>query len=39
VIIGIGSDLSDIRRIQASLDRFGARFTHRVYTEIERARS
>jgi holo-[acyl-carrier protein] synthase len=39
VIIGIGSDLSDIRRIQASLDRFGERFTQRVFTEVERARS
>jgi len=39
VIIGIGSDLSDIRRIQNSLDRFGERFTNRVYTEIERSRS
>jgi len=39
VILGIGSDLSDIRRIQGSLDRFGERFTHRVFTEIERARS
>ena len=39
MIIGIGSDLCDIRRIQNSLDRFGARFTDRLYTEIERARS
>jgi holo-[acyl-carrier protein] synthase len=39
VIVGIGSDLSDIRRIQASLDRFGERFTQRVFTEVERARS
>jgi holo-[acyl-carrier protein] synthase len=39
MIIGIGSDLSDIRRVQASLDRFGERFTHRCFTEIERARS
>ena len=39
MILGIGSDLSDIRRIQGSLDRFGERFTHRVFTEIERARS
>ena len=39
MIIGIGSDLSDIRRIQNSLDRFGERFTNRVYTEIERTRS
>jgi holo-[acyl-carrier protein] synthase len=39
VILGVGSDLCDIRRIQASLDRFGDRFTHRLYTEVERARS
>ena len=39
MIIGIGSDLSDIRRIEASLARFGERFTHRVFTDIERARS
>ena len=39
MIIGLGSDLSDIRRVQKSLDRFGDRFTHRVFTEIERARS
>jgi holo-[acyl-carrier protein] synthase len=39
LIIGIGSDLSDIRRVARSLERFGARFTNRVYTEIERSRS
>ena len=39
MIIGLGSDLCDIRRIQNSLDRFGDRFTNRVYTEIERKRS
>ncbi len=39
MIVGIGSDLSDIRRIQKSLDRFGDRFTNRVFTETERARS
>ncbi len=39
MIVGIGSDLTDIRRIQASLDRFGDRFTHRAFTETERARS
>ena len=33
MIVGIGSDLSDIRRIQKSLDRFGERFTHRVFTD------
>ncbi|HYG27545.1 MAG TPA: holo-ACP synthase [Caulobacteraceae bacterium] len=39
MIVGIGSDLSDIRRIQKSLDRFGERFTNRIFTETERARS
>ena len=39
MIIGIGSDLSDVRRVQATLDRFGERFTHRIFTEVERARS
>ena len=38
MILGIGSDLCDIRRIERSLDRFGARFTHRVFTEGERAK-
>ena len=39
MIVGIGSDLADIRRIQATLDRFGDRFTRKVFTDIERARS
>ena len=39
MIIGIGSDLTDIRRIQASLDRFGDRFVERVFTEVEKVRS
>ena len=39
MILGLGSDLSDIRRIEASLERFGDRFTNRCFTEIERARS
>ena len=39
MIIGLGSDLSDIRRVQATLDRFGERFVNRIYTDIERARS
>jgi holo-[acyl-carrier protein] synthase len=39
MILGIGSDLCDIRRIERSLERFGERFTHRIYTEGERARS
>ena len=39
MIIGIGSDLIDIRRIEKTLDRFGDRFTQRVFTEIERKKS
>src|SRR4051794_10318577 len=39
MILGIGSDLCDIRRIERSLDRFGDRFTHRIFTLGERARS
>ncbi|OJF94445.1 holo-ACP synthase [Pararhizobium antarcticum] len=35
MIIGIGSDLIDIRRIASSLDRFGERFSHRCFTDIE----
>ena len=38
-IIGIGSDLCNIERIQKSLDRFGDRFIHRVFTEAERAKA
>jgi holo-[acyl-carrier protein] synthase len=39
VILGIGSDLCNIERIQASLDRFGERFVRRVFTETERAKA
>ena len=39
MIIGIGSDLSDIRRVADTLTRFGERFTNRIFTEIERTRS
>jgi holo-[acyl-carrier protein] synthase len=39
MIIGLGSDLADIRRVANSLERFGERFTHRIFTELERARS
>jgi holo-[acyl-carrier protein] synthase len=38
LIIGLGSDLCNIERIQASLDRFGERFELRVFTETERAK-
>lgn len=39
MIIGIGSDLTDIRRIERTLDRFGERFINRIFTQTERARS
>lgn len=39
MIIGLGSDLCNIERIQNSLDRFGERFTNRVFTEVERAKA
>lgn len=39
MILGLGNDLIDIRRIERTLERFGARFTDRVFTETERAKS
>lgn len=39
MIIGLGSDLCSIERIQASLDRFGARFENRVFTPEELAKA
>jgi len=39
MILGIGQDLTDIRRIEASLERFGDRFTHRVFTKVEREKA
>ena len=39
MIVGIGSDLCNIERIQNSLDRFGDRFLHRVFTDVERAKA
>jgi holo-[acyl-carrier protein] synthase len=39
MILGLGNDLIDIRRIESTLERFGARFTDRVFTETERAKS
>jgi holo-[acyl-carrier protein] synthase len=38
-IIGIGSDLCNIERIQNSLDRFGERFINRVFTDVERGKA
>jgi len=39
VIIGIGSDLCSIERIQQSIDRFGDRFLDKVFTPVERERA
>ncbi len=39
MIIGIGSDLADIRRSERTLERCGDRFIQRVFTEIEQAKS
>ena len=39
MIIGLGSDIIDIRRIERSLSRFGERFIDRIFTEIERQKS
>ena len=39
MIIGLGSDLVDMRRIERTLARFGDRFLERVFTPIERARA
>src|SRR6188508_2352279 len=39
MILGIGSDLCNIERIQASIDRFGDRFLNRVFTDVERAKA
>ncbi|MEM8580150.1 MAG: holo-ACP synthase [Pseudomonadota bacterium] len=39
MIIGIGTDLANIERIEGTLDRFGDRFRNRVFTEIEQRRA
>ena len=39
MIIGIGNDLVDIRRIERALERFGERFVRRVFTDEERRKS
>jgi holo-[acyl-carrier protein] synthase len=39
MIIGIGSDLIDIRRIDQSIERFGERFLGRIFTSVEREKS
>lgn len=39
MIVGLGSDLIDIRRVERTLQRFGDRFVQRVFTETEQAKS
>ena len=39
MIVGLGSDLIDIRRVERTLERYGERFTHRIFTEVERQKS
>jgi len=39
MILGIGTDLANIERIQGTLDRFGDRFKNRVFTEIEQQKA
>jgi holo-[acyl-carrier protein] synthase len=38
MILGLGSDLVDIRRIEQAIERFGERFLDRIFTEVERAK-
>jgi len=39
MILGIGTDLANIERIQGTLDRFGDRFRNRVFTEVEQKKA
>ena len=39
MIVGIGNDIIDIRRIEKTIERYGERFLNRVFTQAERARS
>ncbi|MET0169283.1 MAG: holo-ACP synthase [Aliihoeflea sp.] len=39
MIVGIGSDLIDIRRIEKAIERHGERFIQRIFTDIEQAKS
>ena len=39
MILGVGNDLIDIRRIETTLERYGERFTARVFTDLERKKS
>lgn len=39
MILGVGNDLIDIRRIEKTLERYGERFIARVFTDVERSKS
>src|SRR5882724_6549608 len=39
MILGIGNDIIDIRRVEKSIERWGDRFLNRIFTEVERAKS
>lgn len=39
MILGIGNDIIDIRRIEKSLDRYGERFIERIFTDVEKQKS
>ena len=39
MIIGLGSDMVDIRRIEQTLERYGSRFVTRIFTDVERKKS
>jgi len=39
MIIGLGNDMVDIRRIEQTLERYGARFVERIFTDIEQKKS
>lgn len=39
MIIGIGNDIIDIRRVEQTLERFGDRFVQRIFTEVEQRKS
>jgi len=39
MILGLGNDIIDIRRIEATLDRYGERFVNRIFTDVEQQKS
>ena len=39
MILGLGNDMIDIRRVERTIERYGDRFLSRVFTDIERQKS